>query len=200
LGTFGGPGNGDYRGELTRACEAIISYASWLCMPLAHILIRLDGLYGNLAVLNHLFSSGLGILVRCKDYGLLDLPTVQARLKQPADQQMTHPESGVSRALFDCPDLALRPSGPRLRLIVAAHPATSTTKPPIGVLREKTVYELFLTTAPQAAFSCRDLLDLYLHRGSFETVLSDEDREQDPDRWCSQTPCGQECWQILSQW
>src|SRR5438132_10184091 len=23
---------------------------------------------------------------------------------------------------------------------------------------------------------------------------------QDPDRWCSHTPCGQEFWQILSQW
>jgi hypothetical protein len=200
LGTFGGPGNGDYRGELTRASEAIISYASWLCMPLAHILIRLDGLYGNLAVLDRLLASGLGILVRCKDYGLLDLPIVQARLKQPADQHMTHPESGVSRMLFDCPDLALRSSRPRLRLIVATHPTTSTAKPPIGVLREKTVYELFLTTAPQAAFSCRDLLELYLHRGSFETVLSDEDREQDPDRWCSHTTCGQECWQIVQQW
>ena len=33
-----------------------------------------------------------------------------------------------------------------------------------------------------------------------ETVLSDEDREQDPDRWCSHTACGQECWQILNQW
>jgi hypothetical protein len=39
-----------------------------------------------------------------------------------------------------------------------------------------------------------------LHRGSFETVLADEDAEQDPDRWCSHTPSGQECWQIISQW
>src|SRR5262249_840041 len=31
-------------------------------------------------------------------------------------------------------------------------------------------------------------------------VLADEDQEQDPDRWCSHTPCGQECWQIVSQW
>jgi hypothetical protein len=39
-----------------------------------------------------------------------------------------------------------------------------------------------------------------LHRGSFETTLSDEDREQDPDRWCSRSACGQEAWQIVSQW
>ena len=62
------------------------------------------------------------------------------------------------------------------------------------------MYELFLTTAPQTAFTCADVLGLYLHRGSFETVLADEDREQDADRWCSHTPCGQEFWQILNQW
>lgn len=62
------------------------------------------------------------------------------------------------------------------------------------------VYELFVITLPQHAFSPKDVLDLYLHRGSFETVLADEDVEQDPDRWCSHTPNGQEFWQILSQW
>jgi hypothetical protein len=45
-----------------------------------------------------------------------------------------------------------------------------------------------------------DVLDLYLHRGSFETVLADEDDEQDSDRWYSHTPCGQEFCQILAQW
>jgi hypothetical protein len=200
LGTFGGPGNGDYRGELARALEAIISYAGWLCMPLSQILVRLDGLYGNATVINDLLQSGIGVIVRGKDYGMLDLPAVQARLRQPPDQQTTHPESGASRALFDCPDIALTPAGPRVRLIVATHPTTSPKKPSIGVLRAETVYELFLTTASPHAFTPLDVLDLYLHRGSFETVLSDEDREQDPDRWCSHTPCGQEFWQILHQW
>ena len=200
LGSFGGSGNGDYCAQLARACEAIISYAGWLCMPLAHILIRLDGLYGTTAVLTPLLSSGMGVIVRSKEYGLLDLPAVAARLTLPPDAQTTHPESGAQRALFDCPDLALLPGGPRVRLIVATHPATSTAKPPIGVLRAGTVYELFLTTAPQTAFTCADVLGLYLHRGSFETVLADEDREQDPDRWCSRTACGQEFWQILNQW
>jgi hypothetical protein len=31
-------------------------------------------------------------------------------------------------------------------------------------------------------------------------VLADEDIEEDPDRWCSYTPCGQELWQIACQW
>ncbi len=200
LGTFSGAGNGDYQGELTRACKAIIDYAGWLCLPLSSVLIRLDGLYGTIAVLLKLLFSGLGVIVRCKDDGLLNLPEVAARLKQPPDQHTVHPESGASRALFDCPDIAPLPASPRVRLIVATHPAPSTTKPPIGVLRDETVYELFLTTAPQAAFTCADVLDLYLHRGSFETVLADEDVEQDPDRWCSHTAWGQEFWQIINQW
>src|SRR6266702_8577474 len=32
------------------------------------------------------------------------------------------------------------------------------------------------------------------------TTLSDEDREQAPDRWCSHAACGQEAWQIVAQW
>lgn len=31
-------------------------------------------------------------------------------------------------------------------------------------------------------------------------VLADEDIEEDPDRWCSYTPYGQELWQIACQW
>jgi hypothetical protein len=31
-------------------------------------------------------------------------------------------------------------------------------------------------------------------------VLADEDIEEDPDRWCSYTECGQELWQIACQW
>jgi hypothetical protein len=43
-------------------------------------------------------------------------------------------------------------------------------------------------------------VDLYHGRGAFEGVLADEDVEEDPDRWCSYTECGQELWQIACQW
>jgi hypothetical protein len=70
----------------------------------------------------------------------------------------------------------------------------------VGVERDGMVYELFLSTLPSPAFTSSDVLDLYLHRGSFETALADEDGEQDSDRWCSRTPHGQEFWQIMNQW
>jgi len=159
--------------------------------------IRLDGQYGNGAIVADL--AGLAYIMRGKDYDLLDLETVQARLAQPPDQQTTHPETGTCRALFDFPDLALSPAGPRTRVIVAAHPA-APTKAPVGTTRSEVVYELFYTVLPPGAFTPADVVALYLHRGAFETVLSDEDKEQAPDRWCSHSAWGQEFWLIIAQW
>jgi len=62
------------------------------------------------------------------------------------------------------------------------------------------VYELFITTLDADGFLVEDILDLYHGRGAFEAVLADEDLEEDPDRWCSYTECGQELWQIVCQW
>ncbi len=128
--------------------------------------------------------------MRGKDYGLLDLTQVKERLALSADEQFVHPESGVCRDLFEGGELPVTAEGHRSRVIIATHPA-GTTASPIGVTRAGVVYELFFTALPALSFT---------DRGSFETVLSDEDREQDSDRWSSYTTSGQETWQILSQW
>jgi hypothetical protein len=198
LGTFGGPGNGDYRGELLRAIAVITSYATKRVLPPASVLLRLDGLYGDAAPLIDVLTAGLGVIARSRDYHLLDLEGVQRALARSPDQVSTHPESGVTRALYDCPAVPLTPAGPEVRLVVATH-AVASSPPKIGVERDGTVYELFVSTLPAPAFTCSDVLDLYLHRGSFETVLADEDVEQNADRWYSHTPCGQEFCQILAQ-
>ncbi len=199
LGTFSGPGNGEYRGELLRAIAVIVAYLTSQHLPAARGIVRLDGQYGDGGVLADVAGSGLAWIVRGKDYAVLDLPQVRARLALPADQQTTHPETGTQRTLFDCLEVPLTPTGPRSRVIVASQPAASTP-PAVGVSRDGVVYELFFTALPQAAFTPADVVSLYLQRGAFETVLADEDQEQDPDRWCSHTPCGQEVWQVLSQW
>ena len=199
LGTFGGAGNGDYRGELLRAIQVLRAYAKQMAIPPERILIRLDGLYGNAAPLSDVLTSGLGVIARSKDYHLLDLAQVQAVLAKPPAAICTHPESQTTRSLFDCSTVPLSPAGPLVRLLVATSPAT-TDSPSVGEQRAETVYELFVSTLPAPAFSAKDVLDLYLHRGSFETVLADEDDEQDADRWVSHTAWGQECFQILAQW
>ena len=182
LGTFSGAGNGDYRGELGRAKSAISAYMKASSLPLNQALLRLDGLYGNGAIVADL--AGCAFVMRGKDYHLLDLPAIQARVQASPDAVMTHPETGTQRARFDFPCLPVTAAGDSCRLVVATHP-TSTQSAPVGETRDHVVYELFFTALPGGAFTAADVVTLSLHRGAFETLLSDEDQEQDPDRWCS---------------
>ena len=161
--------------------------------------MRLDGLYGDGVVVSDVDQQGLGWLLRGRDYAVLDLPEVQARLSLPAQQQHTQADSGLTRQLFACLQVALTARGTRSRLIIASHAATASS-PSVGVAREGVVYELFYTSLPPEAFVPTDVLDLYFQRGGFEGSLADEDREQDAERWCAGTPWGQACWQILAQW
>ena len=197
LGSFGNPGNGQYREELRRAVGVIQLYSKAHNLPEEQGVLRLDGQYGTGATLADL--AGFSFVVRGKDYTVLDRPQVQARLHLPADQQFSRPESELVRTLYDCPDVAVGPNEQRCRVVVATHPA-SEKKSRVGLTRSGLVYELFFTNLPQDAFMATDVVALYLHRGAFEPILADEDVEQDPDRWCSHSPCGQEAWQIISQW
>ncbi|GHO61129.1 hypothetical protein KSC_000210 [Ktedonobacter sp. SOSP1-52] len=199
LGTFGAAGNGDYRGELRRAVQVITTYATQLALPLTSVLLRLDGLYGDAAPLLDVLGAGLGVIARSRAYHLLDVEAVKQVLARAPSHVSTHPESGMTRVLYDCASIPLTSAGPQVRVVIATHDATSSP-PAVGVERDGTVYELFVSTLPSPAFAASDVLDLYLHRGSFETVLADEDDEQESDRWYSHTPCGQEFAQILAQW
>jgi hypothetical protein len=166
VGTFSGAsgaGNGDYRGELRQATRVINAYMKAQSFQPDQAVVRLDGQYGNGAVLTDV--AGLTYVMRGKDYDLLDLPEVQARLAQPPEQQTTHPETGTCRARYDFPDLLLSPTGPRTRVIVAAR-AIPDTPVKVGTIRGEHVYELFYTALPKDSFMPADVVALYLHRGA----------------------------------
>ncbi len=59
--------------------------------------IRLDGLYGDAAVLLDVVSTGVGVIARSRDYSLLSLEEVKQALSHPPDQVSAHAESGMSR-------------------------------------------------------------------------------------------------------
>ncbi len=206
LGTFSGAGNGDYQAELDAACRVSVAYLAAKGVSPAHALMRLDGLYGTTAFLVHIQQYKLGFLTRGRNYHLLDHATVQARLQQPSDGEVTHPETQMRREVFDAgfitdwledhPEQLVR-----YRVIVTRRAAPADQTPvAVGKRLGAYVYELFLTSHPAACLPATMIVELYQHRGSFEQVLSDEDQEQDPDRWCSRTAHGQEFWQIVSQW
>jgi len=182
---------------LRKGLSAIGQYLTTHHLPQERALLRLDGQYGNGAVLSDVAS--FAFVTRGKDYHLLDHPLIQVRLHLPPDQFQQRPESQVVRSLYDCPQIPVGPEGVPYRVVVATHPA-GKKKSPVGVMRAGIVYELFFTNLPQHAFTSTDVVELYLHRGAFEPLLADEDDEQDPDRWCSHSAWGQECWQLISQW
>jgi hypothetical protein len=69
----------------------IVAYQAALSLPPGQAIARLDGLYGNGTIVVDLIVAGVGFVMRGKDYALLDLPEVRARLALLADEQFTHP-------------------------------------------------------------------------------------------------------------
>ena len=197
LGSFGNKGNGHSREELRKGLAAITRSLTAYQFPSERTLLRLDGQYGTGAALSEV--AGFAFVTRGKEYTALDYPQVQARLHLPPDQVQQRPESQMVRSLYDCPQGPVGPAGVLCRVVVATHPATKK-KSPVGVTRAGIVYELFFTNLPQRGFTACDVVELYLHRGAFEPILSDEDQEIDPDRWCSHSAWGQEAWQLVAQW
>ncbi len=201
IGTYAGKGNGDYRGELASALRAITGYLKHFAFPPAMALIRLDGAYGDATVVTQLLLADTPFVTRWRGYLLLEHPQIQRALAHAPTASVMRINSGVVVELFEGGWLELGEGLAAVRVMVARHPAPPPGKDiPVGKRVGEWVYELFITVLDASGFLVEDVLDLYHGRGAFEAVLADEDVEEDPDRWCSFTECGQELWQIACQW
>ncbi|HKV01707.1 MAG TPA: hypothetical protein VJQ26_06260 [Ktedonobacteraceae bacterium] len=201
VGTYAGRGNGDYRGELASALRAIATYLKHFALTPEVALVRLDGQYGDAAVIVQLIQASVNLVTRGRGYRILEHPQLQRALAHPPTASVTRMNTGQVIELFDGGWLPLEEGLPAARVVVARHRAPAPGKPvTVGKRVGEWVYELFITTLGEDRFLVEDVLDLYHGRGAFEGVLADEDVEEDPDRWCSYTECGQELWQIACQW
>ncbi len=200
LGSFGGRGNGDYRGELHSALLAVTTYLNAWELPAASGIVRVDGQYGDSSVIADIVATGVHIVVRKRGYRLLDHPVVQAALAHEPVAKITTRESQVTYEIFDLPQMLLEDGMTRVRLVLTRRAWRRGEPISVGKVVGDWVYEHFVTTLPLEGFLATDVLDLYQGRGAFEGTLADEDQEGDPDRWCSLTPCGQEVWQMIWQW
>jgi len=201
IGTYAGKGNGNYRDELATALQSITTYLKHFALPPEVALVRLDGQYGDAAVIAQLMLAGVALVTRGRGYHLLQHPQIQRVLAHPPTVRVPAMNTGMVVELFEGGWLELGAGLPQARVIVARHPAPPADKKvAVGKRVDEWVYELFITTVRADGFLVEDVLDLYHGRGAFEAVLADEDVEEDPDRWCSYTECGQELWQIACQW
>lgn len=201
VGTYSGKGNGDYRGELTLALHAIATYLQHFAFTPDMAVVRLDGLYGDAAVIAQVMLAGMSFVTRGRGYQLLKHPQIQQILAQPPAARVTTLNTSEVVELFDGGWVALGEDLPLSRVIVARHHAPPPGRPvKVGKRVGAWVYELFLTNLAADGFLVEDLVELYHGRGAFEGVLADEDGLEDPDRWCSYAEAGQELWQIVCQW
>ena len=161
-------------------------WAAW-DLPRAVGIVRVDGPYGDPAVIAQIVESGLHVVVRGRGYTLLEQAQVQAILTQTLPVTLSLPDSQTPYEVFDSADVPLPPDRPapgRCRLILTRR-AWTGAHVWVGKLVGTWVYALFLTTLPPDGFLATDVLDLYHGRGAFEGTLADEESEGDPDRWCS---------------
>lgn len=200
LGSFGGRGNGNYRGELQAALQAVTTYLAAWELPRGCGIVRVDGQYGDGSVIADIVATGVHLVGRKRGYRLLDHPLVQAALAHEPVATMTTRESHVTYEVFDLPQMLLEDGTTPVRLLVTRRAWKRGEPISVGKVVGDWVYEHFVTTLPPEGFLATDVLDLYQGRGAFEGTLADEDREGDPDRWCSLSASGQECWQIVWQW
>lgn len=201
IGTYADRGNGDYRGELASALQSITTYLAHFALTAEVALVRLDGQYGDASVIAQIMNAGVHLVTRGRGYQCLEHPQIQRVLQSPPTTNVTSVSTSMVVELFEGGWLPLGENLPQARILVARHRAPPAGKPvTVGKHVGEWVYELFITTLPADRFLVEDVLDLYHGRGAFEAVLADEDVEEDPDRWCSYTECGQELWQIACQW
>jgi hypothetical protein len=141
--------------------------------------------------------TGAHLTTRGKAYQLLERPAIQQVLAHPPTASAVRKNTGEVVELFEGGWLVLAEELPSVRVIVTRYLASSPDSPvKVGKRVGEWIYELFVTTLDAESFLVEDVVDLYHGRGAFETVFAEEDLEDDPDRWCSYTECGQELWQI----
>src|SRR5262249_33527212 len=158
IGTYGGRGNGDYRSELASALRAIATYQAQFAFPAEMALVRLDGQYGDAAVVAQIMLANVHVVTRGRGYQLLEHPQIQLVLAHPPTACVTRLNTGEAVELFDGGWLPLDEGLPAVRVIVARHPAAPQGKPvTVGKRIDEWVYELFLTNLADDGFLAEDI-------------------------------------------
>jgi hypothetical protein len=129
IGTYSGKGNGDYRGELASARHSITTYLRQFAFSSEMALARLDGQYGDAAVVAQIMLANIHVVTRGRGYQLLEHPQLRGVLAHPPTACVIRLNTGEVVELFDGGWLPLGEGLPRVRVIVARHPAPPQASP-----------------------------------------------------------------------
>ena len=121
IGTYAGRGNGDYRGELASALQAITTYLTHFRSHHRVALVRLDGQYGDASVIAQIIQAGVYFVTRGRGYHVLEHPQIQGVLAHPPTASVSSVNTGEVVELFDGGWLHLDEGLSHARVIVARH-------------------------------------------------------------------------------
>jgi hypothetical protein len=116
---------------------------------------------------------------------------------------MTHADSGVTREVFDAPQVpwsSLKGGSRTVRLVITRTTFPADREHRVGHRVGNVVFELFATDRPPSSLHAADVVALYLHRGQFEAALAQEEREQPVSHWACDSLQGQRLWHLVGQW
>jgi hypothetical protein len=194
-------GNGDARGDLAAALDAIVSLMARMDEPLGRCVVRLDGAYGGVPALTALLERGLPFVTRAAQQ-LIPLQEVQERLSKATWTIVPHGEVHGLRSAAELGTVTLEPAGNTLRnggssyapvtvrAVVSRLPCTGD--PGRGVAIENWQYEVFLTVLEPDAWPAAEVVAEYHGRSACENRYAQEDRELALDRVFCFHPDGQE--------
>jgi len=144
----------------------------------------------------------MGFVVRGVAYNLLKHPQVCAVLAAGTTVRLKHPDTGVTRQIFDVSQVEWRSGDQCCTVRVIVTRCRKDPEHPVRVdkLIDGWIYELIATNVEPALLHAADVVSMFLHRGQFEATLAQEDQEVPTDRWIRHCPHGEEIWQIVCQW
>ncbi len=144
---MGARGMGSIAGNLPRLSAPLPPSFSHFAFPAEVALVRLDGPYGDAAVIAQLMLAGVYLVTRGRGYQLLEYPHRLCILAHPPTASVTESLTGVIVDLFEGGWLEPCRGLPHARVIVARHPAPPADKKVrVGKRVDEWVYELFITT------------------------------------------------------
>jgi hypothetical protein len=207
LGSFGSAGNGDIIVEFKQSITICGEYLDTHGIPRNRAIMRLDGAYGYAKRLALLQQHGIGFVVRCADYTLLQHPHIMAHRQQTTPVPFYPADSSTRYEVIDAGWIhdwasvqTIVPVSCRVILLRRDAQTVSSKRRHGKVVQEDgKIYEIIVTTMPAMSVTATEVVQLYHQRGTCEQLFADEDREMNMDRWYSMQPTGQAFAQTIAQ-
>lgn len=195
------PGNGSLAEQFDAVAAAAVRYLREDPARMESAVVVADGVGGGSLQATRVRQSGVHVLTRWAQYGVLEAPECRALLASEGWMDVEDSRSGPRRQARELGTTMLWDNA-EYRVLVSRYRMSPGRPRGVGHALDGWRYELFLTTLPASRWAAPDLVQLYYGRTAIENRFAAEDREFGLDRVFSYSRPGQQlaCAIALSVW